>query len=97
MSSVKAKDGSIKHERQEIADAFADFYAELYSSQSCDRDSTIERKEVCAVEPFTLMEVQGEIKCLRKGKTKDSSGVLAEIIKVGGGRLAQALKKSSMR
>jgi hypothetical protein len=32
LSSVKTKDGSIKHGRQEIADVFAGFYSELYSS-----------------------------------------------------------------
>ena len=61
LSSVKTKDGSIKHVRQEVADVFADSYSELYASPRATQEFEDTYDAEDAVEPFSFKEVEDEI------------------------------------
>ena len=85
-----SKNGSEVHERQSIADAFADFYAGLYGDTS--RGPNLQSHEVqTSIEHFTWGEMETAIKMLKNGKAPDSANVCAEMIKYGGERVKHTL------
>ena len=82
--------GSEVYERQEIADAFADFYSDLY--RDADRVNSVHASETqTRVEDFTWEEVETAIKMLRNKKAPDNARVCAEMIKYCGDILKHVL------
>ena len=71
--------------RQEIADIFEKFYAQLYTStERLEECVTNEKREQeSPIQPFDLSELRGEIKNLRSKRAKDTAGVVAEMLKEG--------------
>ena len=78
------KAGNTKHERQSIANVFADFYGELYASK-CEEEDRGRCWTQCdihnPIEPFTKQELVHEIEQLKFKKAKDVCGIFAEMIK----------------
>ena len=82
--------GAEVYERQDIANTFADFYADLYADKS--RSSNIHSHgKLASIEKFTWTEMQTAIKMLKKGKAPDNARVCAEMIKYGGERVQHIL------
>ena len=73
IGSIQAKDGSIKQERQDIADTFAEFYEDLYTAV---QEATHSTEEIGGglgdhqheVPDISAEEVQEQIKRLEKGQ-----------------------------
>ena len=89
VGSMKAGDGSIRMARQDIANAFADFYESLYAS-ACAEGTTTHANQG-AVDKITGEEVASQIKQLSKNKCADEVGIVAEIRAAGGEQLAEEL------
>ena len=85
-----SKNGSEVHERQGIADTFADFYEDLYGDAS--RAPNLQYHEVQrGIESFTWEEMETAIRMLKKGKAPDNANVCAEMIKYGGEKVQNTL------
>ena len=78
-----SKSGAEVHERQGIADTFAEFYAELYRDAG-RAPNTYSCEIQTGIESFTWEEMETAIKILKKGKAPDSAHICAEMIKYGG-------------
>ena len=89
ISQMKDKDGVLRTERTSIANIFADFYEQLYSSTSETQQS--EETESALVPAFTRPELISAIKGLKSNKCKDTAGIKAEMLKTGGKRLVDVL------
>ena len=89
ISELTMTAGRKVNDRQEIADVFADFYESLYTRQQYattttmhappqhnDADSTTQ-----PIPPFTLDELDKALRQLRNGKSSDTTGIIAEMIK----------------
>eukprot|EP00973_Karenia_brevis_P016128 2205911-Karenia_brevis.AAC.1 len=90
ITHMRDKDGKEHTARQKIADIFADFYEDLYDKVSSNAMAD-NLPQGSLIEPFTEDEVKTEVKELKKGKSKDRSGIAAEMIKEGGDGLISAL------
>ena len=84
-----AGDGTIKTERQEIANAFADFYENLYSWSQPTTETELELPDY--IDIISAGEVAEQIKKLRRNKCADEICIVAEILAAGGEVLAQEL------
>ena len=89
INSVINKDGKECKNKEEIADAFADFYEELYAKEEAyDYCLSSEVKEVEAVTP---KEVRKQLILMKKNKAADETGVVAELLREGGDDLMEHL------
>ena len=94
IGSIQAADGSIKRNREDIADVFAEFYADLYKDRhggtkaNAPISPRIQRDEV---EDISAAEVSKQANRLKKGRCADESGIIAEAIACGGDALAYEL------
>ena len=78
--------GNMKTERQDIADVFADFYAELFASQG----AAAEQRAAASAEHVPAIEADEVLMHLRRMASKkaaDGRGVVAELLKEAGGTL----------
>ena len=86
---MQDKTGNIKYDRQDIADVFAEFYEELYTSTTKrhehEHEDTYEQHHH-TVKPFTMQELNDAIH-LKRGRAADTRGVNAEMIKYSTRRL----------
>ena len=83
------KDGKFQTDRKAIADIFADFYEQLYSSaQQTTKDGT---PHTSVLSPFTLTELTQAVKGLKRNRCADTSGIRAEMLKEGGKHLLEKL------
>ena len=89
VGSMQSGDGSIKTDRQDIANVFADFYEALYASAHAEGTTTPANQG--AVDKITGEEVAAQIKKVSKNKCADEAGIVPEIIAAGGGPLAEEL------
>ena len=87
---MKDQQGSIKTEQKDIADVFADFYEELYS-QSLPQGCEVDENKDEAIPAFAITELESQICALKKGKARDRSGIVAEIVKNSGKELRSAV------
>ena len=78
------------HERQAIANTFADFYAGLYGDADREQRTTLHATQM-KIEEFTWDEMETAIKMLKKKKAPDNANVCAEMIKYGGDTLKHVL------
>ena len=76
-------------DRQSIADVFADFCAASYKAKS--PTSQHSASQVQPIPPFEKAELKTGRMELTKGKSKDRSGVDAEMLRHGGEALADAV------
>ena len=86
--SIKAvvdEAGFEKTSGEDIAEVFASFYETLYSSH---QDGAAQREgrwnPTGITPPFTMQELTAALKKLKSGKSSDSSGIVAEMLKFGG-------------
>ena len=81
---MRADDGLMKSEKQEIADVFATFYEELYRTRrEGGRDSgTYACRNAGAIAAFTPEELADALKQMKSGKAGDAGMIFAEMIKV---------------
>ena len=79
------KQGDLKTERQDIADVFADFYSDLYfgDMRECLFANNKQRCEE-TVPAITATELVIQLKKMKKRKSCDSCGVVAEMLKCAG-------------
>ena len=83
------KNGRLQTDRKTIADIFADFYEELYTSH--DQAKTADPVQIAQVPPFTLRELIEAVKTLKTKKCADTAGIRAEMLKKGGEHLLTRL------
>ena len=87
ISSIKAPDGAVKKDRNEIANVFADFFAALCSDSN---RVAYEHHEHPAqpIADVTKKEVIAQLAKMATGKCADESGIVAELVIYGGADLA---------
>ena len=90
-ASMLDTDGTEQTERQTIADIFATFYADLYTTQNTGASFTF-TNDGLQIPLFTSMELMREIKHLKNNRCADSSGLVAEMLKNGGTTLTEILR-----
>ena len=90
-------EGTTTTDRQSIADVFATFYEDLYRCRPTDEtaDNTINHSHdhVQDIPPFSFEEISDAINQLRNGKCKDTTGLIAEMLKAGGPLLHSQLQQ----
>ena len=88
------------NDRQEIANVFADFYENLYARRQDTTNTTTyapsQRRSNAnstaqPIPPFTCDELDRALRHLRNGKSCDTTGIIAEMIKQGNDALHQHL------
>ena len=85
MTSICDKYGNTWSGRQQVADVFADFYAELYRGTSERSGWRMEDEETFEeIPPFTREEIEDELKRLKRKRAKDAAGLTAELLQHGG-------------
>ncbi len=84
------KNGEEKDERKSIAEVFAAFYEDLYRSRQSKqvRANVGTRKNL---PKFSMEELKDSLKMMKRGKAKDSQGVVAEMLKDGGDDLLECI------
>ena len=87
--SMTTTTGATTNDRQSIADVFATFYEDLYrlrqpASESTELNDTHQADDHDAIVPFSMEELIAGLKQLRSGRCKDTTGLLAEMLKAGG-------------
>jgi hypothetical protein len=86
------KEGHVHTDRASIADIFADFYEELYASKYSDEVGAASNdNNHTAIPPFTRAELDEQLRSLKNGRAKDSSSIIAEMLKQGGETLTSVL------
>ena len=90
ITELENKDKATITRKQDIADAFADFYEALYSSRS-DQKGSATNLSPARVAVFTMDELDAGLKKLKRGKAKDAAGLVAEMLKHGGNKFRHAL------
>ena len=90
VTHTQDKAGNIKYDRQDIADVFAEFYEELYTSTTKAHEH--EQKDHYeqyqhTVKSFTMPEPSDSINQLNRGEAADTRGLNAEVIKYSARRL----------
>ena len=83
------RDGNCQTDRKAIADIFADFYKELYSS--AQQTTTTDTAGTTTLTPFTLNELTQALKSLKRNRCADTNGIRAEMLKEGGKHLLEEL------
>ena len=83
------RDGQYRTDRKGIAEIFADFYEQLYSS--AQQTSTNGIPQTTFVAPFTLHELTHALKNLKRNRCADTTGIRAEMLKEGGKHLLDKL------
>ena len=80
---INDRDGRCKEDSHSIADVFAEFYEDLYKCRVPNGGGYPEGKshEDPAAEPFSLDELLGALKDMKRGKARDDAGVAAEMLK----------------
>ena len=79
---VKDNSGNLVTDEQGIADVFASFYEQLYAAKGehqyggCSLGSQTD-----SLEPFTHQELKAALKSMKRGRAKDESGIIAEMVK----------------
>ena len=77
--------------RQEIADVFAEFYADLFAARNGTGGTGWADGGWPAVPAFTEAEVRDALKRMKCGKAADKSGLVAELLKDGGAVILKAI------
>ena len=91
LCSTKDADGRVYTDKQSIAEVFATFYENLYDCREDLRASLTDYPSArMGAEPFTVEELEGEMKTLKEGKCPDSAGLVAEMLKHGDATLRAA-------
>lgn len=81
--------GNTVTSKQDIADVFADFYADLYNST---HDPDMEKSKLePRINQFSMGELEAALKKIKSGKAKDLKGIVAEMLKHGGDCLNMAI------
>ena len=93
IGSMKAADGTIKEDRDDIANVFADFYKTLYADTTKILfDAALQHgPRASHVDDITEEEVKAQLKKMAKGKGADGDGIITEILALGGDDLAREL------
>ena len=85
ISSMLDAHGKVQTDKSSIAEVFATFYEELYSSRDELRDAVDGyRPSPSGTMPFTMHELVGELRSLKGGKCPDGAGIVAEMLKDAG-------------
>lgn len=77
------------NDRQSIADAFEDFYEQLYQSTRVETSRKDEGEPQDST--FTMKELQLAIRSLKKGRCKEQAGIVVEMLKHSGIKMKQLL------
>ena len=93
IAAIKDGQGCVKHDRAEIAEVFAEFYETLYACRGGDTDGMGMRQagRLDPIDLFTAGEFRRALRTMKSGKARDRSGVIAEMIKMGGSLLHDSI------
>ena len=67
ITEIRTKSGELAHDREGIAEAFGEFYKELYRSRQ-ERQQSLEQHSDRELEPFCMSELHSALKQLKRGK-----------------------------
>ena len=82
IGSMRNSHGEICYGREEIANVFADFYAELYRLRCQEPDDVLEMEASLAqMQPVTVSEIREQLKGMANKKAADSKGIVVELLK----------------
>ena len=92
ISSMKDCAGIIKTKKKDVANVFADFYEELYSRTNEQSSGVCEEGDMDhAIPCFSFNELESQIRALKRGKARDRSGIVAEMLKHSGASIKIAV------
>ena len=92
ISCVVDDAGQDQHSKAGISEVFATFYEQLYRSNLEPLPTDRSVNAHCAkAEAFTKKDLQTALRKMKSGKAKDSSGIVAEMVKYGGDILHDAI------
>ena len=89
-ASILDKTNTLRTSKDDIAEVFAKFYEDLYSS-SVTTSNVEQVRGASEPSPFTMEELRSATAELKSCKAKDTSGVIAEMIKYEGEILHTAI------
>jgi len=93
ISSMKDEHGDIQTDQKAVVEVFASFYENLYGCKEVLRRAVQDHRERGGdLPPFTMEELENELKGLKGGKCRDTAGLVAEMLKDG----PQALKSAML-
>ena len=83
ITSLQSSDGSQVFDQRAIADVFADFYEKLYAATHANAS---DQRPIAkpGIPPFSDAELITGLRQLKHGKSADTSGLAAEVLKYGG-------------
>ena len=90
--AMKDVNGVRKAARPDIAQVFADFYTQLYSTASAFPEPSVVGEQ--AFVAITVEEIVRAIKSLKSGRASSDDGLLAEMLKNGTARLHEVLAQA---
>jgi hypothetical protein len=83
IAEILGADGTLSHDKADIAEAFACFYEDLYRSRGCVPHAARYRTSSnITIDRFTLAELHTALKQMKPGKAADAQGICAEMISV---------------
>ncbi len=88
--SMRAKDGQVKSEMSDIANVFADCYADLYSATEYSRN-IFKASGKTEVHEVTEEEITRALKRMKNGETSDGNFVVVEMLKSAGRELRELI------
>eukprot|EP00959_Pyramimonas_sp_CCMP1952_P057384 1197797-Pyramimonas_sp.AAC.1 len=88
ITEMASQGGNIVRDRQSIANVFADFYQALYQDIHKNGNPYKQDSSADAIMPdFTGDELDHVLRGLKNNKAADQNGIVAEMLKKGGGLL----------
>ena len=90
IGAVRDEFGQLKADRQDIADAFADFYGKLYASRVAEVEAPVLAVNT-RVKLITTWEITSMLASMANRKSADIKGVVVELLKHGSERILQLI------
>ena len=94
IAEITDQQGHCRTNRQDIADIFADFYAELYQHKPYHNECTETNSydgPTTSIPEFKIFELDIALGQLKDNNCKDASGLIAEMFKTSGYHMRDAL------
>jgi hypothetical protein len=89
--NIKDPAGNLQTQRQEIADAFADFYEELFKRRAVEGTGPRATANDDKVSPITAEEIKLLLRKMSRRKAGDADGIVADLLKDAGATLLEIL------
>ena len=91
ITAVANQEGVLQEDPKSIADAFAAFYEQLYSSRVPGSSTNLEGVNKIEIPTVTTDEIRNELKLMRKKKAADQAGLVVEMLQYGSDNLFRTI------